>query len=202
MKNIKEYWADRGLGSRDIAILEAIEKMGGKATWTSLLSHPELPKMSKRTLSKHLKGLIWLGFLAKREERVKGNLTMFYVLQHQDYLKAMKRLEKKLAEKAGEMLAAIQKPELSVEARHVKLISGIFDLLDYQNAWTLMTIKICLSMPSEEKAAAHFLKMMDAITPHAAGSALWLCWENKPLAFQVLEGLLSKPNLKGEAESV
>lgn len=202
MKDIREYWVNRGLGMRDMAILEAIMRNGGKVTWTSLLNHSGLPKMSKRTLAKHLKSLTWLGFLAKKEERVNGRLVTFYVLQNPGYLKAMERLERKLTRKAGSLYVVIRKPGLSMEARQVRLIAGIFDLLDYQNAWILLTVKEGLSITSEEKAARFFLKMMDAITPYAAGSAFWLCWENKPLAAQVLEQLLSKGKAKGEAKNV
>lgn len=188
----QKEWANRGLGSHDLAILKAAEKMGGKATWTQLVNQLVPAKMARRTFGKHLKALVWSGFMAKRKERVNGKQGSFYVLQSQDRLDIFKRMSAQLNEEAQRLQTAIQQPGLSVVDHGKRLIDGVHMLLAYQHDLTLEAIRLALSAPSEEQAAHRFLVLMDTFTVDAAGNAMWLCWLNKDIAAGVLEAMLPK----------
>lgn len=193
MENVEKLWRRNGLDERDIAILSAIKELGGKARWKNLEGKLTPNMMSRRTLSKHLKSLEWLGFVKK--EKIEGNREKqgLYTLQFKEVLNFIWEIDEQLRKETSNLLKSIKEPNISFEEREKRLLKGVDFMLNILKAWALLAIKLSLKCESEEHACKRALKLFKIIVPASLGNALWLCWLNKNIAEKALRSAHKKP---------
>ncbi len=174
------------------AIVNTVLSHGGRARWRDFKDDPYIGSWSRAKIYSYLERAVDSGVLSKRLEHGEKRPGYTYILGPKKQVEIFNQMHGKLNEEAKALYAATQQLGLNVTNQGKRLIDGVDELLRYQRALTLMAMKLAMSAPSEEKAAHRFLVLMDTFTPDAAGNALWLCWENKDIAADVLEAMQPK----------
>ena len=192
MSPFEEIYAKEELGKREREILRVLLNCGGKATWKDFEKALVPDKMQRRTLSKGLRTLVELNIVVKRREFFRGRKTWVYVFQSKEVLEIFDKMNNQLLELTKRFYAETLKPGLSTSDRVKRLVNGVYNLLEYQRALTLMAIKLAIEAGDEETACRRFIKFMDYFTVMAAGEAFNLCWLNRNVATKALNITLPK----------
>ena len=192
MSPFEEIYAKEELGKREREILRVLLNCGGKATWKDFEKALVPDKMQRRTLSKGLRTLVELNIVVKRREFFRGRKTWVYVFQSKEVLEIFDKMNNQLLELAKRFHAETLKPGLSTSDRVKRLVNGVYNLLEYQRALTLMAIKLAIEAGDEETACRRFIKLMNYFTIMAAGEAFNLCWLNRNVAMKALNITLPK----------
>jgi len=174
------------LGDRERRLLEVLLNHGGKARFKDFTGALEGRGMSRRTIDKGLKALVETGVLKKERERVEGRRTWVYVFQSKEVLEIFGKMERQMGENTGEIYLKIARPGLGTPERCAALRDGIVELMEFQNALTLMGIRLSLLAPDERTAAHRLTVLLDRVISMAAKNAWAICWLNKDIAAPVL----------------